>query len=690
MQVSVASHNIRTSGMDNAETMTINAAAAGKLFDLLIRYNNPVLAVIREYCCNALDIHSVTKQTRPFIVALPSAAEPMFRIRDWGTGLSHDEMRKVYFAYLNSTKDNSNDQVGGFGLGSKSAFGYVDMYTVTSFQDGWKSVYSAFRGPTRDPQLSLVERVETDEPDGIEVCVPVRAADIYRFANETQNVLQFFDPGTFELIGGTVTSFNPAVKGDGWMTSTDLKKQTYHSYNVQAKVKMGPVAYKVDWTQVGDSIPLNGLIIDVPMGSVTLPFTREEVSIDEKTKLVLRDRLDEVRKDALKQLMAEIEGAPSLWEAACAVHRNSTYLKIFGGKADHVLYQGVRIQLESIKDSKLGRGCVLLEVPADQQILEFSLEKLDCITPRWNRNYKHVISPANDFIIIDDVSATTRQPYIWSRLQANKQLIRLRISTDGISNVTGYVVPNSPDAYKMCGHPSSNRFFLMSELTLPQGQGSVKNPSADPVVYIYKNNSWQQSRFKDQRGDKPLFIKFSGSSPALAEWSRWRNIEWCRQHSVIGMPKRAVEEADYAAYGMEELTAFAKRKADELLATPDYQERLTNTVQYNAARLLKNADSLSRVAVGSDDKLLAQYHELFETLCRLPRLQSDDFHSIRTLIDLQAIPAMPAIPAHPVMAVHKRITEGYPVLNWMLSAYGFNILRDADRDAARKAASIKR
>ncbi|MGH6957867.1 MAG: hypothetical protein ACREEW_14470, partial [Caulobacteraceae bacterium] len=97
---------------------------AAKMFSLLADkiYSDKPLAVVREITCNALDVHKLTGQTRPFLVATPTDLDPSFSVRDFGTGLTHDEMVGLYTTFFDSTKQDTNDQVGGFGLGSKSPF----------------------------------------------------------------------------------------------------------------------------------------------------------------------------------------------------------------------------------------------------------------------------------------------------------------------------------------------------------------------------------------------------------------------------------------------------------------------------------------------------------------------------------------------------------------------------------------
>ena len=78
-------------------------------------------------------------------VKLPSLVEPFLSIRDFGTGLDDQQMVDVFIAFGNSTKTHSNDFIGGKGIGAKSPLAYGDMFTVFSYQNGYKTMHTIFK-----------------------------------------------------------------------------------------------------------------------------------------------------------------------------------------------------------------------------------------------------------------------------------------------------------------------------------------------------------------------------------------------------------------------------------------------------------------------------------------------------------------------------------------------------------------
>ena len=119
---------------------------SAKAFSILSSglYANKIRAIIRELSTNAYDSHVAAGcADRPFEVHLPTSLEPWFSVRDYGVGLSHQQVVNIYTTYFESTKTGSNDFVGALGLGSKSPFSYTENFGVTAVQNGHMGVYTA-------------------------------------------------------------------------------------------------------------------------------------------------------------------------------------------------------------------------------------------------------------------------------------------------------------------------------------------------------------------------------------------------------------------------------------------------------------------------------------------------------------------------------------------------------------------
>ena len=156
-------------------------------------YSDKVLAVIREYSCNAVDAHvEVGKAEVPIKVTLPTQMTPEFKVRDFGRGLTETEIAEIYAMYGESTKRGSNEQIGQLGLGCKSAFAYGDNFIINSFMDGTKTTYNAFIDPSDIGQISIMGREKTNEKSGVEIVIPVKSDDFQEFYDKAVTLFKHF------------------------------------------------------------------------------------------------------------------------------------------------------------------------------------------------------------------------------------------------------------------------------------------------------------------------------------------------------------------------------------------------------------------------------------------------------------------------------------------------------------------
>ena len=131
---------IHSQELDSSNQFSI--AQTSKMFKILSDslYSDKVMAVIRELSTNANDAHIAAGNRNPFKVTLPTQTNPNFTVRDYGTGLSQEDMEELYTTYGASNKNDSNDFTGCLGLGSKSPFAYTKSFTTTSYLQ-WSNLY---------------------------------------------------------------------------------------------------------------------------------------------------------------------------------------------------------------------------------------------------------------------------------------------------------------------------------------------------------------------------------------------------------------------------------------------------------------------------------------------------------------------------------------------------------------------
>ena len=251
-----------SAGVQSASGFTI--AQTSKMFKILSDslYSDKVMAVIRELSTNAYDSHISAGNKNPFKVTLPTAANPNFIVRDYGTGLSQADMENLYTTYGASNKNDSNDFVGCLGLGSKSPFAYTKSFTTSSYFNGQKYTYIAAIDDNGVPTLNLFNVCETDEPNGLEISFAVKQYDFTEFSQKAIRIFHYFKMKPI-IDGGVITSLkdhaysnkNIVISGDGWRVcrlSNDNNHypSVYHRIDSGIVALMGNIAYPVVASQL--------------------------------------------------------------------------------------------------------------------------------------------------------------------------------------------------------------------------------------------------------------------------------------------------------------------------------------------------------------------------------------------------------------------------------------------------------
>lgn len=145
-------------------------------------YSDPLRIVCQEYLANARDAHrEANKEDIPVKVTLPNEQNMVFKVRDFGKGLSKKEMAEVFIKYFASTKRSDSGLNGGFGIGAKSGYAYADYFYVVSYQKGEATRYLAHKENSPRGNLRSYRPFKTDEPEGLEIVIPVKKGDIERF-----------------------------------------------------------------------------------------------------------------------------------------------------------------------------------------------------------------------------------------------------------------------------------------------------------------------------------------------------------------------------------------------------------------------------------------------------------------------------------------------------------------------------
>lgn len=274
-------------------------------------YNFPIPAVVRETIANAMDASKGAK----FDVSMPSALDPNFRVRDYGVGMDEEFFLNGYAQVGFSTKRDSNDEIGGFGQGRFAAFAYkpCDTFFVRGIKDRKMFLGQVQRDANFEIFVDVIQRADTIESNGVEVFVPVNTADFSAFAEAIGTYTEFLSPRPDGL---PEPPTRPAIleAADGsWKISkfTSSSYDNNEEYGVPVRAIMGGIPYKLNLQTVfgySNDDYLNIAVADIhfPIGSLSVPNSREELRYDDATKLAVRSKFKAMRAE-IEKLSTDVQ-----------------------------------------------------------------------------------------------------------------------------------------------------------------------------------------------------------------------------------------------------------------------------------------------------------------------------------------------------------------------------------------------
>ena len=295
--------------------MVVNA----KAFEMLARqYSDPIKAILQEISANAADSHiRAGIPERPFDVKLPNSIDPHFRVRDYGVSMTQEVIYDVYINYMKSDKTNTNDETGFFGIGSKTPLSYTDSFNVKTYLDGKMHLYTLGYNENNIPELNEFAAHETDEENGVEISFAVKPEDFSKFSDKASHIYSFFTvPPTIAGVASFATkTFTKLLEGTNWFMFKDSRHDD--SY-----VVMGNIAYPLSDEDIDVSYSSDyynmingGIVLEVPMGTVSMTPSREALEYNDTTIAYIKSRLDVVKKEMGHSVKVQIDNCSNLWQA---------------------------------------------------------------------------------------------------------------------------------------------------------------------------------------------------------------------------------------------------------------------------------------------------------------------------------------------------------------------------------------
>lgn len=408
--------NVQTD--QRTERAKVSPAAYGVIMDLLSNiYTDSAAAVLREYSVNGWDEHRKHGVERPVEVTLPSTLQPTLLIRDFAKGLPMEGtfhlddlgevvwdqygVMQVFGEYGESSKRQTDDEVGGFGIGSKAAFALGHQFMVTSYRDGEFFTALFTLGEDGVGTKSIIAEGSTSQPNGVEISLGVD--DVEAMRESAARFFSFWDRGHVLVDGEEPTPVFESLDrvSDEIYIQPDGRGEAY--------AVMGPVAYPVDrvilrkvatyleehgMDEEVATLPLRlvssstDLYLRVPIGSVVPAPSREALRDKDQTVHTLAGLFLAIHQESQVKIQAEVDAAPSFFAAAKALHEGNEGLGAFKVSRKSVPWNGQRILKEApvpLRNYRMGlksyRSSVEVVLQEDQFTAAFpSVENVLVVT----------------------------------------------------------------------------------------------------------------------------------------------------------------------------------------------------------------------------------------------------------------------------------------------------------------------
>lgn len=266
-------------------------------------YKNSIGAIVREITSNCFDSHSEAGVTEVVHVKIGKDDTGWYwSAEDFGVGLSPERMSDIYVSYLKSTKESSNNQIGCFGLGSKSPLSYTDLFHIRTRYNGIEYSYILRKGE-KTPRLEKLFEDPTTERNGTLIKIYIKNGkkysysnlepEIWRFKEECQKQLCYFENVYFE--GCDIDNTYKIIEGKYW------KKNTMYTPFSSMHISLGSVAYPIDWDNLGiEEISLD-IALKFNIGELDIIQTREDVKYTPRTKEAILEKIKLVKEEFIER-----------------------------------------------------------------------------------------------------------------------------------------------------------------------------------------------------------------------------------------------------------------------------------------------------------------------------------------------------------------------------------------------------
>lgn len=224
----------------------------------------------------------------------------------------------LYTTLFHSTKETDNNQIGAFGLGSKSPFSVSDSFTVESRWNGQVHNFLMFLDANRIPRVDVLTKdfdtrdpkpIPTEEKNGLTIRVPIKTSRYHIFNQALAKLCRVFLPHELPIIDSDAPCVINPITRDNQVGNTYVQPKINIGRHYAV---MGGVAYPIDIQVLSEG--LRDVLARMPetytmfeLGSLNVPPSREELEYGEISVQEIERELAAVRDNFISGLIERVQ-----------------------------------------------------------------------------------------------------------------------------------------------------------------------------------------------------------------------------------------------------------------------------------------------------------------------------------------------------------------------------------------------
>lgn len=267
-------------------------------------YSNPLGSFLRETIANGQDSQREAGVEHPLLLVInkelnSSDGHYTISIRDFGTGVSPERFDKIYRNIGSSTKRESNDYIGAFGIGRFSALAVADIVFINSYYEGTCYAYIMYKDGT-SISIDKISETKGDFENGLEVKLDYEYRSYYHsiegiIAEELKQLKYFPSLYVDNQLGGD----NPKLKAFNDRQIKKFKHFTICNFGSNSLgCVVGNVRYPIESNYTSD---LANIISDIDLlfdiGELDITPNREALRYSPKTVTAIQNKVSAVIKE---------------------------------------------------------------------------------------------------------------------------------------------------------------------------------------------------------------------------------------------------------------------------------------------------------------------------------------------------------------------------------------------------------